>query len=170
MCVSISGLCWRFSARVPTWSWGYSRCRSDSTARKPRRQFAVKEKDRKGWYEAQNWLQVDHSECALKRGNFRDNLVTCSANNFACSMHPRLLTWVTTSSTLHFAILCRSLDEKVSSARAAWSSLSPLQRVLPSGQGKENGDTCCTPFSATEKKLSCNQKARRESTIPITCN
>ena len=76
--------------------------------------------------------------------------LTWSMNNLAWSTQPRLLTCAATSSTLHLLIFRRSLEEKLSSASAACMAWRLLAR--PRGHGNENGDTCCTPFSASTQK------------------
>ena len=81
------------------------------------------------------------------------SVLTCSEKIFAWSAQPMVRTWFATASIFHRKIRWRSLDT------AAWlwwfmEFLSSVRNVdenpLPRGHGKQNGETCWMPLSATE--------------------
>ena len=81
------------------------------------------------------------------------SVLTCSEKIFAWSAQPMVRTWFATSSIFQRKIRWRSLDT------AAWlwwfmEFLSSVRNVdgnpLPRGHGKQNGETCWMPLSATE--------------------
>ena len=91
----------------------------------------------------------------VKRKANRVENFTCSTKILAWSAQPSKRTWLATSSTFQRMIFWRSLDT------AAWllwfmEVLSSLRNAdgnpLPSGHGKEKGETCWMPLSSTRKE------------------